>query len=201
MTLPLGVTPILGTACPTGWGKDGLCWPKCLQKGQLCLGASDLLAMTVNSQCPVGRGRDLAMDLDTFSLCVEGREALRGQGTASEKGQEQLPKSDLPLPYMTPKAELGLNVYKVKVVPSGRPVPVCSLKCTPSPLAPPPSATPLGSRSSIRSWRSRVCEGLVLLPWALTLHCWGWCVEKSRKVYVWRGSGHGGEVINSGGRQ
>lgn len=143
MTLPLGVTPILGTACPTGWGKDGLCWPKCLQKGQLCLGAADLLAMTVNSQCPVGRGRDLAMDLDTFSLCVEGREALRGQGTASEKGQEQLPKSDLPLPYMTPKAELGLNVYKVKVVPSGRPVPVCSLKCTPSPLAP-PTRHPLG---------------------------------------------------------
>lgn len=66
-------------------------------------------------------------------------------GTASEKGQEQLPKSDLPLPYMTPKAELGLNVYEVKVVPSGCPVPVCSLKCTPSPLAPTPRPRhPLG---------------------------------------------------------
>lgn len=138
MTLPLGVTPILGTACPIGWGKDRLCWPKCLQKGQLCLEAVDLLAMTVGSQCPVARGCDLAMDLDIFSLGVEGWEALRGQGTASEKGQEQLPKSDLPLRYMTPKAELGLNVYEVKVVPSGRPGPVCSLKCTPSPLAPLP---------------------------------------------------------------
>lgn len=73
MTLPLGVTPILGTACPTGGGKDGLCWPKCLQKGELCLEAEDLLAMTVGSQCPVGRGRDLAMDLDTFCVWNGGR--------------------------------------------------------------------------------------------------------------------------------
>lgn len=43
------------------------------EEGQLCLGAEDLLAMTVGSQCPVGRGRDLATDLDTFCVWNGGR--------------------------------------------------------------------------------------------------------------------------------
>lgn len=39
MTLPLGVTPILGTACPTGWGKDRLCWPEVLAEGSAVPGS------------------------------------------------------------------------------------------------------------------------------------------------------------------
>ena len=93
-----GCHPHPGTACPRGWDKDGPCWPRCLQKGQLCLGAADLLAMTVSSQCPVGRGRDLAMDLDTFSLCVEGREALRGQGLPLRKARSSCPRVTCPSP-------------------------------------------------------------------------------------------------------
>lgn len=61
---------------------------------------------------------------------------------------------------------------------SGRSGLFCSLADTSSPALLPPLDP--GAPSELQA---QVCEGPgALLP--THLHCWGWCVEKSRKVYV-----------------
>lgn len=45
MTLPLGVTPILGTACPTGWGvKTDCVGPSACRKGSAVPGSSGFIS-------------------------------------------------------------------------------------------------------------------------------------------------------------
>lgn len=100
-----------------------------------------------------------------LSVCVAGRGARRGQGAASEEGQEQLPRSD------TPPSRQDLGLISRRSGQCLRLPHACLLpESAPSPLAPPPRDP--GAPSGAGLWR--VCEHRFLLPWTLALHCWKW---------------------------
>lgn len=85
-----------------------------------------------------------------------------------------------PPPYMTPKAELGLNVYEVKVLPS-RPRACLLPKVHTSPLAPPP-LPPLWDPGAPQSQAGVERSGQFCSLGHSPFTAGGGCVEKSRKV-------------------